>query len=147
MSNFKLDVEQVMGFDYETFISHQKALAISNPKEFYTERNEVLKCLKIKIVKDIYKDLFDALSTGTIAGVSKANFLTNGILPHYPPQLINDEVLFICKGVSNHLNEIVNILYPDDYQKIADAKATINTKGTAGLDKGADLVNSIANQI
>ena len=121
MSNFQLKVGEVLGFKYQRFISAQKALAISDPKTYYTQRDELDAEIKEGIATTIYDTLFVVLTKG-------ASFMTNKEVA-YPPQKINDVVLDLVASLAEELADIVNLVYPDDFMKIADSRLVIKQKG------------------
>ena len=123
MSNFQLKVGEVLGFKYQRFISAQKAIAISDPKTYYAERDKLDSQIKEDIATRIYEDLYVVLTNG-------ASFMTNKEV-HYPPQKINDVVLDLVASLAEELSDIVNLVFPDDFMKIADSKLVIKQKGDA----------------
>ena len=123
MSNFQLKVGEVLGFKYQRFISAQKAMAISDPKTYYTQRDKLDSQIKEDIATKIYEDLFEVLTKG-------ASFMTNKDV-QYPPQKINDVVLDLVASLAEELADIVNLVFPDDFMKIADSKLVIKQKGDA----------------
>ena len=124
MSNFQLNVGEVLGFKYQSFISKQKALAISNPEKYYKERDQLDLEIKQGIATSIYDKLFHLLNAGT--GITNA--MSSGS-PCYPPQKINDLVLDLVASLAGELADVVNIVFPDDFQKIADSRLVIKQKG------------------
>ena len=125
MSNFQLKVGEVLGFKYQSFIGKQKALAISNPDKYYKERNLLDSEIKEGIATKIYDDLYVVLTKG-----SSVSAFTSGE-PQYPPQKINDLVLDLVASLAEELADVVNLIYPDDFMKIADSKLVIKQKGEA----------------
>ena len=123
MSNFQLKVGEVLGFKYQRFISAQKAMAISDPKTYYSQRDKLDSQIKEDIATKIYEDLFEVLTKG-------ASFMTNKDV-QYPPQKINDVVLDLVASLAEELADIVNLVFPDDFMKIADSKLVIKQKGDA----------------
>ena len=124
-TNFKLSVGEVLGFKYQSFIGKQKALAISNPDKYYKERNLLDSEIKEGIATKIYDDLYVVLTKG-----SSVSAFTSGE-PQYPPQKINDLVLDLVASLAEELADVVNLIYPDDFMKIADSKLVIKQKGEA----------------
>ena len=47
----------------------------------------------------------------------------------YPPQKINDVVLDLVASLAEELADIVNLVFPDDFMKIADSRLVIKQKG------------------
>ena len=124
-TNFKLSVGEVLGFKYQSFIGKQKALAISNPDKYYKERNLLDSEIKEGIATKIYDDLYVVLTKG-----SSVSAFTSGE-PQYPPQKINDLVLDLVASLAEELADVVNLIYPDDFMKIADSRLVIKQKGEA----------------
>ena len=122
-TNFKLDVGEVLGFKYQSFIGKQKSLAISNPDKYYKERNALDQEIKEDLATKIYDDLFIVLTKG-----SQTNKFSSGE-PMYPPQKINDLVLDLVASLAEELSDIVNLVFPDDFTRIADSRLVIKQKG------------------
>ena len=127
MSNFQLKVGEVLGFKYQSFIGKQKALAISNPDKYYKERNALDSDIKEGIATLIYDQLFIVLTSG-LASASGTAVISNAPV-NYPPQKINDLVLDLVASLAEELADIVNLVYPDDFMKIADSRLVIKQKG------------------
>ena len=125
MANFQLEVGEVLGFKYQSFIGKQKALAISNPDKYYKERDLLDSEIKEGIATTIYTDLYTVLTKG-----SQKNAFSSGT-PMYPPQKINDLVLDLVASLAEELADVVNLIYPDDFMKIADSRLVIKQKGEA----------------
>ncbi len=125
-ANFKVNTGDVLGFNYRNFISNQKAKAISKPEVYYTERNTLMDAVKVQVITNTYNTLFDLLTKGTNpTGITSS--LT--IVPSYPPQKCNDILIDICSTLADSLEEVVDLIYPSDFEKIAESRLLIKTKG------------------
>ena len=135
MSNFKLEVGEVLGFKYQRFISAQKSMAISDPKQCYKERDALDQEIKEDVAKLIYEKLFTVLTKGSSSMTNKE--------VQYPPQKINDVVLDLVASLAEELADIGNLVFPDDFTIIADSRLVIKQKGeSTNIGTGGVIPNA-----
>jgi len=127
-ANFQLNTGDVLGFNYRNFISKQKGLAISKPDAYYKERNDTMDAVKVICVEETYKALFSLLTKGEYKSGTTAVQISNKPVS-YPPQKINDLLIEICSTLADSLEEVVELVFPSDFEKIADSRLLIKTKG------------------
>jgi len=125
--NFQLNTGDVLGFNYRSFISSQKAIAISDPKTYYQQRNDLMQDLKVTIIEKMYENLFNVLTIGKPPAGGKSSQLATK--PCYPPQKINDLLINLCSDLAENLEEVVELVFPSDFEKIADSRLLIKTRG------------------
>lgn len=88
-NKFFLDTDDVLGFGYQEYVASIRALALSKPAEYFNLRREVLKKVKIDAVSNLYKTLFNVLSSGTDIHSKPIGILGSGnFKPNYPSQRI-----------------------------------------------------------
>ena len=127
-ANFELDTNNVLGFGYEQYVGNIRALALSDPKAYFKLRNEVMKQVRTDAVGNLYKTFFAVLHQGQKLGGGNIGILGLGdYIPNYPQQKINDLALSAANDMSGWIDKVVDILLPDDFEKLASAK--LNLKG------------------
>ena len=130
-ANFRLDTDDVLGFNYQAYVADVRALALSKPAEYFELRKEVLEKVRRDAVGDVYKTLFNVLSKGTDknGNVIGAKFGAGSYIPNYPSQKINDFAIEVASDMADHINRAIDIILPDDFEKLAAGK--LNLKGRA----------------
>ena len=136
-NKFELNTDDVLGYAFQEYISSIRGLAISNPKEYYALRSEVMRTIKRQAVGNLYKSIFNALSLGcdvngqTIQAPNGSITLGRGVyIPQYPSQKVNDMAIRIASVLGEELNKIIDLLLPDEFESIASKKLQI--KGASG---------------
>ena len=124
--NFKLDTSDVLGFNYRNWISKQKAKAISKPQQYFEDRDKLMNAIKNSCITSTYDTLFDVLNEGTVNG-GGTTYNMDGH-PKFPPQKINDILINICTSLAEDLEEVVDIVFPSDFERIADSRLLLQTK-------------------
>ena len=131
-SKFFLDTDDVLGFAYQQYVSNIRGLALSKPSEYYQLRAQVMKQVKTDAVKNLYKTIFQILSKGRkFDGGSIGVFGTGDYVPSYPSQKINDFTISVAAQLGDALNQVIDIILPDDFEKLARAKLSIQGKSSA----------------
>ena len=102
--NFKLNVGEVLGFEYQNFMSKQKSLAISNPDKFFTDRAKLSQALKVKLSTDLYDSLYGLLIKGSFGTYTMPAKQT----PSYPPQKMNDVVISVVSELASALEDVLS---------------------------------------
>lgn len=129
---FFLDTNNVLGFGYQEYVAGIRALALSKPAEYFDLRREVLKKVKTDAVANLYKTLFNVLSTGTDINSRPIGVLgTGNFKPQYPSQKINDFCIQVASDLADHINRAIDIILPDDFEKLASGKMSL--KGRANV--------------
>ena len=130
--SFEVDANDFLGNDYNDHIARCFALALSDPKTFYTIRANITRNLKRDVVTTFYKMIFTVLSTGdTTSGTSvyrsegggiPANFDKQLFKVQYPKQKINNLALSIVATIDDILNNVTDIIMPDKISKAVEEK-------------------------
>ena len=129
-NKFFLDTDDVLGFGYQEYVASIRALALSKPAEYFNLRREVLKKVKIDAVSNLYKTLFNALSSGTDIHSKPIGILGSGnFKPNYPSQRINDFCIQVASDLADHINRAIDIILPDDFEKLASGKMSLKGRG------------------
>ena len=130
-AKFRLNTDDVLGFNYQAYVADVRALALSKPDQYFKLRKDVLEKVRRDAVGDVYKTLFNVLSAGTDkAGAPIGTVFGRGVyIPHYPSQKINDFAIEVASDMADHINRAIDIILPDDFEKLAAGK--LNLKGRA----------------
>ena len=138
-ANFRLDTNDVLGFDYSSYVDEMRALAISEPAKYFKLRKEILEKVRRDAVGDVYTTLFNVLSAGKDkAGAPIGATFGRGVyIPKYPSNKINDFAITVASDMADHINRAIDIILPDSFEKLAGDKLMI--KG-AGSRIGAQVV-------
>ena len=129
-NKFFLDTDDVLGFGYQEYVASIRALALSKPAEYFNLRREVLKKVKIDAVSNLYKTLFNVLSSGTDIHSKPIGILGSGnFKPNYPSQRINDFCIQVASDLADHINRAIDIILPDDFEKLASGKMSLKGHG------------------
>ena len=93
-------------------------------------RAQVIKSVKSEAVKNLYKSIFAILAKGTTVN---GDAIGNEILAegNLPSQKINDFTIEVAATLGETLNKVIDIILPDDFDKIASAKLSIQGKASA----------------
>jgi hypothetical protein len=119
---------QVLGIKYQGFLNSQKAICLKNPDAYVTQRNAILESLTNTVIDAMYVRIQALLTTGEMKDLDKPFQPKN---PSYPPQKINDVILNVVGQLAEGLNQIVDIVCPEEYLKYTDSKLNIQAKGSA----------------
>lgn len=131
-NKFQLDTDDVLGFNYQAYVSEIRALALSRPAEYFELRSQVLQKVKSDAVGNLYKTFFNVLSTGKdLQGNPIGKLGTGNYKPSYPSQKINDFAIGVASDLAEHINKAIDIILPDDFEKLASGK--LNLKGRANV--------------
>ena len=61
-TNFKVNTSDVLGFDYEAYIADVRAMALSNPSEYFKLRKIVMEKVRRDAVGSIYETFYNVLT-------------------------------------------------------------------------------------
>jgi len=126
-TNFRVDTNDVLGFNYEAYIADVRAIALSDPSSYFKLRKTVMEKVRRDAVGSIYTTFFNVLTTGTdVEGNAISGF-------EYQPCYPSDKVSLFAQKAAKHMtqfcNECVDIILPDNFEKLAERK--LNIKGQA----------------
>ena len=134
-SNMELQPEVLTGLNFKRWKNKMYSLALSSPKQYYALREAVLDKVQTQIVKDLYKIFYNALIKGEDKDGNPIRFAGgDGIQavalgkPDYMPHICNNIAMEAVSDLESHINKIVDILVPQDLEKIASTKMTISGK-------------------
>lgn len=126
--NQKLSAIDTLGIKYRSFSSKVKSLALSKPSDFFNLRHHVQEQLEERLVTVIYEEIYQFLKYGKIdkKDIKIANAAGTGSInlpaaPSVPPQKINSIALAMCSDIGKSLEEAINLVLPDDFNKIVDS--------------------------
>ena len=125
MSNFQINTDDYLGFEYEEYLNNINAMAISKPSEYYKLRAELLARVKKKVVKDVYDAYYNLLTTEPVG-----KFNGQDLIPNYPTQKASKFALEASATTNAILNKALEIVLPINYSDIATQKLV--QKGEAG---------------
>lgn len=117
MSNFEINTDDYLGFEYEEYLNNVNAMAISKPSEYYKMRAEVLAEVKKKVVKEVYTAYYTLLTTKVMG-----RFNGQDLIPHYPTQKASRFALEASATTNAILNKALEIVLPVNYTDIANQK-------------------------
>ena len=128
----KISANNYMGSDYEDYLILIEALA-ADPVTYAKARSAVLKNLKRDYINKIQNDVIQALSEGKHDGHSIFRLgAGNAILKeessfkvNYPDQLTLDLSLSIAKTMNNCFQDVVEVILPKRYLKMASDKQVL----------------------
>lgn len=131
-TNFRVNTNDVLGFDYESYIADVRALALSDPKAYFLLRKTVMEKVRRDAVGSIYTTFFNVLTLGQdVNNIDIGGFNIGGI--HCTPKYPSDKVSLFAQKAAKHMtqfcNECVDIILPDNFEKLAERK--LNIKGQA----------------
>lgn len=129
---FRLSTSNVLGFDYENYISKITSFAMSSPSQYYDMRRQVLKEVKHSAVANLYNIIFEILSKGKVGGNTAIQNLGSGdFVPNYPSPKINDICLKIAAVLASELDQVVEIILPHSFDKLS--AGALSLKGRASI--------------
>jgi hypothetical protein len=117
MSNFEIDTNDYLGFEYEEYLNNVNAMAISKPSEYYKMRAFVLAETKKKVVKSVYDAYYKLLTTQSVG-----TYNGQELIPHYPAQKASKFALEASATTNAILNKALEIVLPVNYTDIANQK-------------------------
>ena len=116
-SNFEINTDDYMGFEFEEYLNDINAMAISKPAEYYKMRSEVLAEVKKKVVKDVYTAYYTLLTTKIVG-----QFNGKDLVPNYPTQKASKFALEASATTRAIINKALEIVLPIDFTNIAHSK-------------------------
>ena len=126
-TNFRVDTNDILGFNYESYISTVRATALSDPKTYFALRKTVMEKVRRDAVGSIYTTFFNVLTSGT--DVNDDPISGFDYQPCYPSDKVSLFAQKAAKHMTQFCNECVDIILPDDFEKLAERK--LNIKGQA----------------
>ena len=128
---FKIDTNDYLSYNYEAYRNNLYALALTKPSEYFTLRSRVLAAVKQKAVGNIYENFYNVLSKGIVEGQGPMLEEIRLGGPSYPQQLVTQIALKAARTLDDILNEVIEIILPQDYKTLANLSMVTKTKADA----------------
>jgi hypothetical protein len=133
-NQFQLNPANVLAYEFQLYISNIKALALSKPDKFFQLRAEVIQQLKIDAVSNLYKSVFELLTTGRALNKrpigSDVRLGEGQLIPRYPSQLVNDICISMASDLGKALDNAIEIILPSDFESLSNSQLKLKGKGT-----------------
>lgn len=131
-NKFYLEVDDLLGFKYKSYMAKLTALSLSKPAEYNALRDKVMESVKVEAVREVYKTLFAVMTVGTTKD-GTALIVSGGssLPPHYPSNKVNDLCLTIANDMADHIDRVIDIILPGSFDKVS--AASLSLKGRATL--------------
>ena len=131
LQNFKISPQNYLNFEYEEFQNEMYALALSDPKKYFSIRNAVVKYIRDTTVEAWFQVFYNALTSGTKEdGYTKIH--PDLPPPRFPAQDVSKKCIGIGRTVQSVAQEICDIIIPARFEDIAQ-KRTHDKASAAGL--------------
>ncbi len=126
------DVNQYLGLEYSKWRNVVTALALQNPTEYFKQKNILEQKLKKALITQMYTTIYNALNDGhdTTNTAIFTNAELTALTPKYPIQKINEIALDGAKAIEDMMKEIVDILMPDEINKLMAEKLAKTGRAT-----------------
>lgn len=131
-NNFKVDTNDVLGLNFQEYVSNVRCLALASPAQYFELRRDVLRVVKRDAISALYETFYCVLSKGTDKNGNAIGKLgTANYQPGYPSQKINNFSLEVSKVLADYIDTCIDIILPDDFEKISESKLSL--KGRANV--------------
>ena len=130
-NKFVLDTSDVLGYNYQAYISSVRALALSEPKKYFAMRAEVMTKVRGDAIGSLYKSLFNVLTAGRdVDNHPIGSYLgTKGYVPCYPSDRTNNFVVECAREMAEWIEKAIDIILPDNFETLASSKMSLKGKG------------------
>ena len=128
---FRINTDDYLSFNYEAYRNNLYALALTKPSEYFELRSKVLQGVKQRAVGNIYNTFYDVLSKGEIGEDSSLLGRIRDGGPSYPQQEVTKISLKAARTMDDILNEVIEIILPQDYKSLANLSMITKTKADA----------------
>ena len=134
VNNFQVNILDVLGLQFNEYLSKVKALSLTNPTKYSEIRIAVSTIIINNAMHDLYLTLFHALTggnqnSGKSALIENTYGLGSQLIPSYPSQMASEYAISICRAMEIELRKIVELLFPSSYTNVANQVIAIGTKG------------------
>ena len=119
--NFKVDPNNYLGHQYESYLSKMYTLALSKPTEYLALRETVREKVKRAAVETIYKEYYSILTKGELVNQTSI-YGSVRYTPAYPQQKVNDFCLSAAASLNEILDDLCEIIIPDKMNEIMGDK-------------------------
>lgn len=135
-NKFFVDVNNVLGFEYQSYISSITALSLSKPDEYYKMRAETLEKVRNGMIHQIYGTIFNCLHLGKDVHNNAIGTLGKGpYIPRYPGPKINDLTIALTSELSDNLEKVIDIILPQEFITLANKSLTLKGRASLVSDK------------
>lgn len=132
-SVYQLPITNSLGLDAKKSRALLKTFALTKPAEYSQARMDVYDNVVKALVTDAHKVIWELLANGKFQG--RFIFTGHNDLPNWSPNLPDSQIGTISNGfassIMDNFEEILNIIMPDDYKSMAEAK--MGNMGRIGL--------------
>lgn len=132
--NFKVDVNNYLGNQYNTFKTELYRVALTQPELYFKLRKNLLERVSYGAIGKLYDTFFQALSNG-VDSDGRPLFVIDGknIPPSFPNQKINQFSLDASVTLNEIIEELVEILMPIDFNQLMNKRlASVGNAKTLG---------------
>jgi len=119
--NFKVDPNNYLGHQYESYLSKMYTLALSRPTEYLALRETVREKVKRAAVETIYKEYYSILTKGELVNQTSI-YGSVRYTPAYPQQKVNDFCLSAAASLNEILDDLCEKIIPDKMNEIMGDK-------------------------
>ena len=137
-ANMFLDVNNLTSLEFRKWKSTMYSLALTNGRLYYKLRSVLLQELSGNISKLLYKTVYNILSEGQNADGTPIQVPAEGTdpairlgKPKFPFPKINSIGMEMVNEMLSSLEQIVEILMPEQFEKIASSKMVLAGKGAS----------------
>jgi hypothetical protein len=127
---FSTSPNLVLGTLKKQYLEQLSLIALSTPAEYAKTRAKVIESVKMKVISDLYTDLRDVLSKGSLKGTALIVLGGKTLIPNTAPQEIDSKILSIAKSLDTELTEIIDSVIPPFREVV---KSRIEAKSAANL--------------
>ena len=136
MSNFKVNVANVLGLDQQKTRATLLSLALSQPSEYFALRQTVIDKITLNSVEAIYEQYWNILTSGRYLESGKGEQLMypdkkTPFKPNLPEQQVNKFALKVANAIREIAEEAVESILPMKYNDLAvsSARGVLHAKG------------------
>lgn len=127
MSNFRVNVANVLGLDQQRVRAQLLALALSKPSEYFSLRQQVIDAITVGTVEQTYAQYWTILTEG----IPEIKLDGKTFAPNLPEQQVNKFALKVANAVREIAEEAVESILPMKYNDLAvsSARGVLKAKG------------------
>ena len=131
--NQKIDPSQALAIKHRVYLANIKSKALQQPSIYFSMRMKVLEEIEQKMCERTYEMFYDLLKNGKLEtkAISVVDGATNFTLPppEVPVQKINEIALQVANNISLALEDAINIILPENFDKIVESKMSLKSAG------------------
>ena len=119
--NFKIDPNQWLGHEYESYLNKIKAFSLVDPKGYLMLMDETERKIKRDVVKNLYEVMFNILQLGIDSNGRPLFIIDNKPLnPKYMLQETNEFILSASQTIDNFLKHLLDLVLPERYTQLTE---------------------------